>query len=58
MMLNKNGITSGLIAGIIVGTTVTMLSKKRRCDNLLKKNMGKTIKAVGSAIDNITNFMR
>lgn len=57
--MNKKAITTGLTAGVAVGAAFYALSATSAMKkHSIKKNAGKTLKAAGSLLDDITSLMR
>ncbi len=57
--MNKKAITTGLTAGVAVGAACYALSAaKVMKKHSLKRHAGKTLKAAGCLLDDITSLMR
>lgn len=58
--MNKtvSAIVSGMAAAAIVGTTVYMMNDRSRSMQKVKRNAAKTVRAMGSIVDGITEMVR
>ena len=57
--MNKKAITTGLTAGVSVGAACYALSATSAIKkHSIKKNAGKTLRAAGCLLDDITSLMR
>lgn len=54
-----SSVVKGLTAGAIIGTATYMAThKKSRSGGDVKKNAGKALKAVGTAIENVSYMLK
>ncbi|MCM1132484.1 MAG: hypothetical protein NC340_03335 [Ruminococcus flavefaciens] len=57
--MNKTAITTGLTAGAVIGLACYAFSTAGAMKkHSIRKNAGKTLKAAGNLIDDITSMMR
>ncbi len=58
--MNKtiSAIVSGMAAAAIVGTTVYMMNDRSRSMQKVKRSAAKTVRAMGSIVDGITEMVR
>lgn len=57
-MYNNNGFVKGIIAGLVVGAAVSMVSSNKQLQHMgqrmMRKSKGKAIRAFGNALDRIS----
>lgn len=56
---NVSAVMKGLATGAVIGTATYMMTQsKKRTSNMMKKNAGKALKAVGTVIENVSYMMK